>query len=42
MLDPRVLAVAATGLLTPDAVARLAGMSVADLRHRRGAEIEAA
>jgi hypothetical protein len=42
MLDPRVLAVAATGLLPPDVVARLAGMSEAELRHRHGAEIEAA
>jgi hypothetical protein len=42
MLDPRVLAVAATGLLTPDVVARLAGLSEAELHHHHGAEIEAA
>jgi hypothetical protein len=42
VLNPRTITLAATGLLPPDAIARLAGMSEAELMARHGAEIRAA
>ena len=41
MLDPEILRLAASGLLPPEVIARLAGMTEAELRVRHGTEIAA-
>ena len=42
MIEPATLQLAATGLLPPDVIARLAGMTVDELMARHGAEIRTA